>query len=228
VELAARLARAYTADGTSVRLLVTDSRLSRYAVWNRQEPTGAQWRRPVRSAHGAAARRLDSTINVAEALLATLPDSPPASPLSDRQAEVMRLVAVGESTAQIARATRCFTRTIYSVVHDVYRATGTDDRGLALAACLRNRWIALHPHELGRPLPTRLEFPRRRGTVFLLLCQGKPYRAIAETLQMSASTVRNHGIAGLDQWGARSRYEAITMAHLLARHDSQEGRRRQR
>ena len=66
---------------------------------------------------------------------------PPVSALSERDVQVLRLMADGQSTAGIARDLAYSESTIKNIIHAIVRDLGARNRAHAVAMALRNQMI---------------------------------------------------------------------------------------
>ncbi len=78
-----------------------------------------------------------STVQAAAALVARL-----AAPLSDRELEVLALVAEGRSNREVAEALDLAASTVKSHLDRVFDKLGAPDRAAAVALAVRSGWIS--------------------------------------------------------------------------------------
>ncbi len=71
--------------------------------------------------------------------------SAPASVLTRRELEVLRLIAEGKSNREIAKELFISEKTVKNHVHNIYRKLGVDDRLQAALYAIRRGLVEIHP-----------------------------------------------------------------------------------
>ena len=69
---------------------------------------------------------------------------PPIGPLTDRELEVLRLVAGGRSNREVSESLGVSVRTVETHLRHVYRKLGVSSRTEAAVAALRRSWLSLN------------------------------------------------------------------------------------
>jgi len=113
------------------------------AICRRRLPAETHARAWAEGASGPASRVV---LEALHADLAGLPGPAAARPrrlagLTDRQVEVLRLVAEGETNANIADALGISDRTVERHLAMIFAATGTDRRAAAVATAMTQGWL---------------------------------------------------------------------------------------
>ncbi|MDQ3991068.1 MAG: response regulator transcription factor [Actinomycetota bacterium] len=74
-------------------------------------------------------------------LLRAIRAAPKANPLSEREVELVRMVADGMTNDQIARALAVGLSTVKVLLSGLFGKIGANDRASAVAVCFRNGWV---------------------------------------------------------------------------------------
>jgi DNA-binding NarL/FixJ family response regulator len=126
--------------------------------------------------------------------------------LSTREVEVLRLIAAGKSTREIATALTIAEGTVERHVTNLYGKIGARNRAEATSYAHAHALIALRHTGLGGLSSRELE-------VLRLIAVGKSNREIAARLVISENTVFQHVRSILNKTGCANRTEAAVYAH---------------
>lgn len=132
--------------------------------------------------------------------------------LSDREREVLRLIADGRETEEIARELCYSARTVVGVVQDVTRRFRLRNRAHAVAFVLRTGMLdGVMDHGAEPPIPGAAVLTSRQTAVLRLMAEGHGNAAIAKALSCSEHTVKNIVYELMVRLRARNRAQAVAV-----------------
>ncbi|MGK8521355.1 LuxR C-terminal-related transcriptional regulator [Nocardia asteroides] len=165
-----------------------------------------------------AIRRLAQA--VAERTTRSLDEQPLGHDLSEREFEVLRLVARGMTNPEIGTELGISERTVQAHLSRIYRKLGTDGR-METTATLVQAGLLPGEHEVDRSRPdrdySRSQFTEREREVLDLVGKGLTNPEIVAALEISDSTVKSHLTNIRHKLGIVDRAELAAIAVRLSK-----------
>ncbi|MDQ7028926.1 MAG: LuxR family transcriptional regulator [Ardenticatenia bacterium] len=135
---------------------------------------------------------------------------PPANdvlPLTERELDILHLLAQGATNREIARALVLSEHTVKTHVHHILEKLGAENRAQAVAQAVHLGLISSSTNT-----SHRAELTERELEILRLLAQGATNREIARVLAISEHTVKTHVHHILEKLGAENRAQATAYA----------------
>ncbi len=133
--------------------------------------------------------------------------------LSERQGQVMRLLAAGMTVAQMARRLGLRPVTVRNHIMGVLRKLGVHGRREAVALAYRSGWVPRNRAPRKSDLTRLASLSPREAEVLRLVTEGRSLREASSRMGIAQVTVRNHVQALLPKLGVHSMLQAVVLGH---------------